>query len=194
MNRLTDILKIVLIALFVHLLFRGCPHDGGSTTADTLTVTRTEYHDTVIYQPVLTASTMTEKVVTVHYVTDTVHLPGDTITMEVPVEQKRYDDSLYTAYVSGYRPQLDSIRLHLPSTHRDNNHPAHSPSTPEHRHTDRCRLRHHQSQARHLPGHRCPVATVAEVTTPPQKEIPLCGGFFCAFSLKYVKYYIKNNN
>ena len=36
--------------------------------------------------------------------------------MEVPVEQKRYDDSLYTAYVSGYRPQLDSIRLHLPST------------------------------------------------------------------------------
>lgn len=115
MNRLTDILKIVLIALFVHLLFRGCPHDGGSTTADTLTVTRTEYHDTVIYHPVLTTSTMTEKVVTVHYVTDTVRLPGDTITMEVPVEQKRYDDSLYTAYVSGYLPQLDSIRLHLPT-------------------------------------------------------------------------------
>lgn len=116
MNRLTDIIKIVFIVLFVHFLFRGCPHDGDSTTADTLTVTHTEYHDTVIYQPVLTASTMTEKVVTVHYVTDTVRLPGDTITMEVPVEQKRYDDSLYTAYVSGYRPQLDSIRLHLPST------------------------------------------------------------------------------
>lgn len=116
MNRLTDILKIVLIVLFVHLLFRGYRHDGGSTAADTLTVTRTEYHDTVIYKPVLTTCTMTERVVTVQYVTDTVHMPGDTITMEVPVEQKRYDDSLYTAYVSGYHPQLDSIRLHLPST------------------------------------------------------------------------------
>ncbi|MBQ1796462.1 MAG: hypothetical protein IIZ88_01665 [Prevotella sp.] len=116
MNRLTNILQTVLIVLVVTLLYRGCLSHGERTTADTLTVTRTEYHDTVIYQPVLTASTMTEKVVTVHYVTDTVRLPGDTITMDVPVEQKRYDDSLYTAYVSGYRPQLDSIRLHLPST------------------------------------------------------------------------------
>ena len=116
MNRLTAALQIVLVILAALILYRGCLPHGESPTADTLTVTRTEYHDTVIYQPVLTASTMTEKVVTVHYVTDTVRLPGDTIMMSVPVEQKRYDDSLYTAYISGYRPQLDSIRLHLPTT------------------------------------------------------------------------------
>ena len=38
----------------------------------------------------------------------------DSIEVALPVEQKRYEDSLYTAWVSGYRPRLDSIALHLP--------------------------------------------------------------------------------
>ena len=44
------------------------------------------------------------------------YLPGDTIhdsiEVPVPIVQKRYDDSLYTAWVSGFEPSLDSIRLH----------------------------------------------------------------------------------
>ena len=39
---------------------------------------------------------------------------GDSIDVPIPIYQKRYDDSLYTAWVSGYEPALDSIRLHLP--------------------------------------------------------------------------------
>ena len=46
------------------------------------------------------------------------YLPGDTvhdsIEVPVPIYQKRYEDSLYTAWVSGYRPNLDSIHLYLP--------------------------------------------------------------------------------
>ena len=38
----------------------------------------------------------------------------DSIEIPIPIEQKRYDDSLYTAWVSGFRPALDSIRLHQP--------------------------------------------------------------------------------
>ena len=38
----------------------------------------------------------------------------DSIEVPLPVEQKRYDDSLYTAWVSGYHPALDSIRLYQP--------------------------------------------------------------------------------
>lgn len=38
----------------------------------------------------------------------------DSIDIPVPIYQKRYEDSLYTAWVSGYRPNLDSIRLYLP--------------------------------------------------------------------------------
>jgi hypothetical protein len=42
---------------------------------------------------------------------------GDSATVTLPVEQRIYDDSLYTAYVSGYRPRLDSISLHIPHTY-----------------------------------------------------------------------------
>ena len=51
------------------------------------------------------------------------HSTSDTIKQEepsplfvaLPVEQKRYEDSLYTAWVSGYEPALDSIDLRLPT-------------------------------------------------------------------------------
>lgn len=33
----------------------------------------------------------------------------DSANVQIPIEQKRYDDSTYTAYVSGYEPRLDSI-------------------------------------------------------------------------------------
>ena len=39
----------------------------------------------------------------------------DSTVIALPVEQKRYDDSLYTAWVSGFRPNLDSINLRLPT-------------------------------------------------------------------------------
>ena len=38
----------------------------------------------------------------------------DSIEVPIPIEQKRYEDSLYTAWVSGYQPALDSIALHQP--------------------------------------------------------------------------------
>ena len=41
-------------------------------------------------------------------------LPGDTVNVivEVPITQKEYgDDSTYTAWVSGYQPNLDSINI-----------------------------------------------------------------------------------
>ena len=36
----------------------------------------------------------------------------DSIDVPVPIMQKRYDDSLYTAWVSGFEPALDSINIH----------------------------------------------------------------------------------
>ena len=37
---------------------------------------------------------------------------ADSIEVPVPIVQKRYDDSLYTAWVSGFEPNLDSINIH----------------------------------------------------------------------------------
>lgn len=36
----------------------------------------------------------------------------DTIFVHLPIEQRQYSDPSYTAWVSGYRPQLDSIRIY----------------------------------------------------------------------------------
>lgn len=76
----------------------------------------TLWRDTTITHPTPTASVQTGGTLFIPYIverTDTLH-DRDTIQVPVPIEQKRYDDSLYTAWVSGYQPQLDSIALHQP--------------------------------------------------------------------------------
>ena len=76
----------------------------------------TLWRDTTIHHPTPSASVNTGRTVFIPYIvseTDTIEA-HDTLLVEVPIEQKRYDDSLYTAWVSGYQPELDSIRLHQP--------------------------------------------------------------------------------
>ena len=77
----------------------------------------TVWQDTIIYKPIPVDSHKTGKVVYIR-VPVPEYLPGDTvhdsIEVPVPIYQKQYEDSLYTAWVSGYRPNLDSIRLYLP--------------------------------------------------------------------------------
>ena len=74
----------------------------------------TLWRDTTITHPTPSASVNTGRTVFIPYIvseTDTIEA-HDTLLVEVPIEQKRYDDSLYTAWVSGYQPALDSILLH----------------------------------------------------------------------------------
>lgn len=42
---------------------------------------------------------------------DSTHLPIDTLKAYVPIHQKEYRDSNYTAYVSGFNAKLDSIEI-----------------------------------------------------------------------------------
>ena len=44
-------------------------------------------------------------------ITDTLML-HDTVFVHLPIEQRQYGDPRYTAWVSGYRPQLDSIHIY----------------------------------------------------------------------------------
>lgn len=77
----------------------------------------TVYNDTTIYKPVPVDSHKTGRIVYIRIPypvptdADTVH---DSIEVPVPIVQKRYEDSLYTAWVSGFEPNLDSLRLHMP--------------------------------------------------------------------------------
>lgn len=77
--------------------------------------TRVTVVDTVAYEkPVMRDSVL------VRYVTrklpvkhDTVHsICTDSADIEIPITQKQYSDSIYTAWVSGYEPSLDSIRVY----------------------------------------------------------------------------------
>ncbi len=78
----------------------------------------TVWNDTTIYEPVPAETIDIGKTVYIK-VPVPKYLPGDTvhdsIEVPIPIMQKRYDDSLYTAWVSGYDPNLDSINLRLPT-------------------------------------------------------------------------------
>ena len=72
------------------------------------------YHDTIVIHDTI-EKTVTQiqykKIKTV----DTIYLPTpDTITA-LPVQQKHYADSLSDIWVSGYKPQIDSINYHIPT-------------------------------------------------------------------------------
>ena len=81
--------------------------------------TRVE-HDTVWRDSIIREPAPAETITTGCVVYIRVPVPGerdtirDSIDVPVPIMQKRYDDSLYTAWVSGFEPNLDSLHLHQP--------------------------------------------------------------------------------
>lgn len=101
-------------------------------TTETIIERDTMWRDSMIYLPQPAETIPTDRVVYIRIPSpcDSVTAPepveghgtaegpgtvgGDSIDVPIPIYQKRYDDSLYTAWVSGYEPALDSIRLHLP--------------------------------------------------------------------------------
>lgn len=91
---------------------RGCVDGDAIEAADTVTVV-----DTIPYYRPMPRDSAIVRYETVRLrVTDTVRVTvsdtvqvADSVEVVVPIIQKVYEDSLYRAYVSGYRPQLDSI-------------------------------------------------------------------------------------
>jgi len=79
----------------------------------------TVWRDTVIHDPAPAETINTGRVVYIRVpisgerdtLRDTIR---DSIEVPIPIVQKRYEDSLYTAWVSGFEPKLDSIRLYTP--------------------------------------------------------------------------------
>lgn len=117
-----DVVKIVsgvlVLCYFIHggdIRFR-MRNQGEQLKTDTI---YTVYVDTIpYYKPVPKDS------VVIRYVTGSlpvadvreVDFPNksDSVRVEIPITQKVYEDSIYTAYVSGYHAQLDSMVFRLP--------------------------------------------------------------------------------
>ena len=73
---------------------------------DTLFVYDTIFIEKPVIKKVETIDTLLLPVPT----TDTLML-HDTVLIHLPIEQRQYSDPRYTAWVSGYRPKLDSIHI-----------------------------------------------------------------------------------
>lgn len=96
-------------------------------TTETTIERDTMWRDSMIYLPQPAETIPTDRVVYIRIPSpcDSVTVPcpstgsgtagGDSIDVPIPIYQKRYDDSLYTAWVSGFEPNLDSINLRLPT-------------------------------------------------------------------------------
>lgn len=105
-------LLIVSVLFNIMLLVERHSQDRVITSSDT---TRVTVIDTISYlypTPVdsVVVRYVTERLPTVR---DTVHsIFVDSVAVEIPITQKRYADSTYTAWVSGYKPSLDSIYVY----------------------------------------------------------------------------------
>lgn len=104
------------IALFTVPYYLGVRHGEKKTFAKFAPHTDTLYlpKDTIIYEPVEVIKWKTRKDTVRLALVDTLY-KTDSVLVEVPIEQKVYKDTNYTAYVSGFRPKLDSIRLTQPT-------------------------------------------------------------------------------
>lgn len=105
-------LALCLISFCFGWSVRGCDNER-MTMRDTITDTTTiVVYDTITYRkPVAVDSVVVRyRTINVHnVVTDTIN---DTIFVQLPITQKTYTDSTYTAWVSGYDLCLDSIQVY----------------------------------------------------------------------------------
>ena len=113
-------LKIITLVLGILLLFnivnaigyfvnehRNAHPGEMKVKVDTLFV-----YDTIfVEKPVIKKVEIIDTLLLPVPITNTLML-HDTILVYLPIEQRQYSDPRYTAWVSGYRPQLDSIHIY----------------------------------------------------------------------------------
>lgn len=120
MKKLFTILAIALIVELAVVTWLEYKSGRGAFRRETVTDTvRVTVVDTVTYTlPVAKDSTIVRYVTVRVAKKDTAeHFPDvgkmiDSVEVSLPIEQKKYSDSTYTAYVSGYHPRLDSITVY----------------------------------------------------------------------------------
>ena len=108
-----------IIALFTGLLLLSLPHYCGKaeqvvverdTITDTIRVIHPVVRDSVVLRydrvvlPIVRDSVMVRDSIVV-----------DSVRVYLPITQKCYRDSAYTAWISGYQPKLDSIHIYRPT-------------------------------------------------------------------------------
>lgn len=108
MKNLIYILGVIISAFLLSLVWRRCADDTEVVTDTIIKVVKVD-------RPIVRESTIVKyEVVRLPIAADTICVKDtikDSVFVEVPIEQKVYSDSNYTAWVSGYNPRLDSISI-----------------------------------------------------------------------------------
>lgn len=106
----------IAIGLIAGSIPRGRPGDNPSIIYDTVV-----YMDTVRVDPVVRDSVVIryieERLPIAEADTDTIETglyAMDSVSVTIPIIQKVYSHDLYRAYISGYRPSLDSLYIYSP--------------------------------------------------------------------------------
>ena len=123
-NQKRDFVYVLLIAVVV-MMGAVIAYRCGKTTAygkgdkvDTVTVVRTDtVRDTLVVTQPIEKERRVVTYVQMPVEHDTVwrHTPDTVLTADlvtIPIEQVVYEDSSYTAWVSGFKAELDSIRVY----------------------------------------------------------------------------------
>lgn len=122
MGTIAKYVAVLLIGLVIGFVFGMLATEKPEATS-TVTVT-----DTIpYYKPVAKDSLVVRyETVKLPAVRDTVRdsliykdtLVHDSVNVILPITQKKYEDSTYTAWVSGFRPNLDSINIYRKTVYK----------------------------------------------------------------------------
>ena len=108
------VIALLLIAFYCFALLKNDKSEEVKTkVVERVKVDTLKIFDTIrVSKPILVRATTLRK--------DTIYLTKDVYIDSskaiIPIEQKIYSDSSYTAFVSGYNAQLDSIHIRSPTT------------------------------------------------------------------------------
>lgn len=115
MKNVRDFVLIFIAIAFTICTMKTCQHYNiGKNTEPVVVIDTCIVYDTIRYiQPIPKDSVViryvTEKLPVAQRADTVIMTVRDSVLVEIPITQKEYKDSCYHAFVSGYRPQLDSI-------------------------------------------------------------------------------------
>ena len=122
LNAVKDIVAHILLVLAIICLIAGvafrCKEEKEAQTITHIDTTRVVVYDTVTYRQPIAVDSVVVRYKTIKVrkvVNDTIKVMDsaeDSVAVEIPITQKHYADSTYSAWVSGYDPCLDSIKVY----------------------------------------------------------------------------------
>lgn len=111
------LLVLAIICLIAGVAFR-CKEQKEAQTITHIDTTRVVVYDTMTYRKPIAVDSVVLRYETIKVrkvVSDTIKVvdsADDSVAVEIPITQKHYADSTYSAWVSGYDPCLDSIQVY----------------------------------------------------------------------------------